>query len=112
MSRTWSYNGVDLEVNMKSPSFVEKYETAWNGLNNIPNTGKLSERIKRTIEAVDKVFDRMYGEGTAEKLFTDDDMDKRLDVLDSFLDAVVEDAKATNARISNMNSKYSPRKRR
>lgn len=114
MSRIWTYNGVELEVSATNADFVERYENAWDEYTAISPTGKTSERLRQSCDAVYGLFNRIYGDGTADKLFEGKkyDLDECIEVLDSFVQAIAESSKESNRRMSNIAAKYAPRKRR
>lgn len=113
MSR-WEYNGLTFDVSTTNADFVAKYEDAWDEYKKISPTGKLSERLRQSCDAIYKMFNRLYGEGTAEKLFEGKmyDLDVCIEAVDSFVNAMAESGKESNKKIASMNAKYAPKKRR
>lgn len=104
-------NGIELELNMLDADVVDKFEELNKEVLNTVNDPKLkemktSDSIRAMCKAVDKMFDGLFGVGTAEALFgLNSDFMKRLECYD----AVISKSK-TNVTdsLSNIQNKYSP----
>lgn len=69
----WKWGDTELEVDMEDVEFQKKYEDAFEQLDveekTLKKSGKLSEITKNYCKMYWNLFDRIFGEGTAEKLF-------------------------------------------
>lgn len=112
MSQKWEYNGVNLEVEMEDADFVDKYEAAFNKLEEtekkLLKVGTKSEIVRGYCDMFYALFDDLYGPGTSEKLFVGKRNAKLCDeAYGAFLDAVKADVEeAGKARISHIQKYY------
>lgn len=69
----WKWNDVEMEVDLEDVDFQEKYEKAFNIMEreekNILKQGSLSEITKSYCMLFWNLFDNIFGDGTADKLF-------------------------------------------
>ena len=69
----WKWNNVELEIDMEDVEFQERYENAFQHLEEkekkLVKTGKLSEISKSYCKMFWDLFDELFGEGTAQRLF-------------------------------------------
>ncbi|MBR2284566.1 MAG: hypothetical protein IJ874_09170 [Ruminococcus sp.] len=74
MSHKWEINGLSLELDLDDADNMERYEKAFDIMaaeeKQIPKDGKQSERIRAYCKLFRNLFDRIFGEGTAEKIFS------------------------------------------
>ena len=88
--RIWKINGLELELDLEDADVFEKTMKAFEQMDedgkNIDKTGKMPEFIKRYCEIYYNAFDRIFGEGTGEKIFSGKKNMRNCDeVWDSFL---------------------------
>ncbi len=73
MSQKWTYNGVELEVDLQDADFAERYEKAFQKMGeaekDLQKIGSNSEMIRGYCRMFNNLFDDIYGSGTSEKLF-------------------------------------------
>ena len=110
MSR-WIWNDVELEVNMGDVDFVEKYEKAFTKMekteDDLKKVGLNSEFIKGYYNMFLTLFDDLFGEGTAEKLFKGKrDINQVEDCYYSFIEVAKQDVAETNKRRAKKMTKY------
>lgn len=69
----WKWNNAELEIDMEDVEFQEKYEKAFQKMeqteNKLLKTGMLSDYTKAYCQMFHQLFDDLFGEGTSEKLF-------------------------------------------
>ena len=69
----WKWNDVELEVDMEDVDFQEKLENAFECMKikekELQKAGKLSEITKNYCEMFWNMFDDIFGQGTADRLF-------------------------------------------
>ena len=72
--RIWKINGLELELDLEDADVFEKTMKTFEQMDedgrNIDKTGKMPEFIKRYCEIYYNAFDRIFGEGTGEKIFS------------------------------------------
>lgn len=101
-------NGIELNVNMLSASFTEKYEKGLLQLQEdasaVPGDS-LSSSIRGQIACVKAFIDRVFGEGVYSSLQLDgDDLGVHLDLLER----IVEETETQKERTLRRFDKYSP----
>lgn len=112
----WKWNDVTLEIQMNKVDFQKKYEDAFTVCaeeeKQLQKAGKLHEISKAYCNMMFHLFDNIFGEGTAEKLFHGE-MDTTLieECYDSFLDAVKKDIESENRKRISRVAKYKPKGR-
>ena len=71
----WKFNNVEVEADFTDAAFMEKFENAYDimseELKHVQKIGKQSEIIRSYCEVFFGFFDRVFGEGTHNKLFGD-----------------------------------------
>lgn len=69
----WKWNNVELETDMEDAGFQERYENAFEAMQEeekkVKDAGKLSEITRSYCEMFCRLFDNIFGEGTGDKLF-------------------------------------------
>lgn len=117
MSRKWSYNEQEFEVDLQDANFAEKYETAFALMGEeeklILKAGSSSKIIRSYCDMYFHLFDAIYGPGTASRLF-DDKVNARLcdEAYAVFMDAAVENARDAAQSRSDALSRYAPKQNR
>lgn len=73
MMKIWKINGLELVLDMEDADTAERYEQAFEAMkkeeNETRNIAKLSEKIRSYCKIFRNLYDRVFGEGTAEKIF-------------------------------------------
>lgn len=91
MDKIWTYGEVSLTLDMADAVTVERYEDAFDQLAkeaaSLPKDGRASARIRAYCAMYRRLFDRLFGEGTADALFQDipDNTDRYDEVYGAFL---------------------------
>ena len=111
--RIWKINGLELELDLEDADVFEKTMKAIEQMDedgrNIDKTGKMPEFIKRYCEIYYNAFDRIFGEGTGEKIFSGKKNMRNCDeVWDSFLGFMQVAVKKANERRLQLSGKYMP----
>ena len=111
--RIWKINGLELELDLEDADVFEKTMKAFEQMDedggNIDKTGKMPEFIKRYCEIYYNAFDRIFGEGTGEKIFSGKKNMRNCDeVWDSFLGFMQVAVKKANERRLQLSGKYMP----
>lgn len=111
--RIWKINGLELELDLEDADVFEKTMKTFEQMDedgrNIDKTGKMPEFIKRYCEIYYNAFDRIFGEGTGEKIFSGKKNMRNCDeVWDSFLGFMQVAVKKANERRLQLSGKYMP----
>ena len=71
--KIWEINGLSLELDLEDVETLERYEDAFAEMaekeKSIPKDGKKSEIIRAYCELYHHLYDRLFGEGTSDKIF-------------------------------------------
>ncbi len=71
--KRWKINGHELTHDIEDADTVERYESAFEIMkkeeNEAKNITKLSEKIRSYCKIFRNLYDRIFGEGTSEKIF-------------------------------------------
>lgn len=112
--KIWEINGLSLELDLEDADCMERYENAFDKMSEeekqIPKDGKASARIRAYCHLFRNLYDRIFGEGTSEKIFKNvpDNTDKYNEVYFKFLDFVTAQRNAAVTKRSEKMSKYRP----
>lgn len=111
--RIWKINGLELELDLEDADVFEKTMKTFEQMDedgkNIDKTGNMPEFIKRYCEIYYNAFDRIFGEGTGEKIFNGKKNMRNCDeVWDSFIRFMQAAVKKANARRLQLSGKYMP----
>lgn len=112
--KTWEINGVSLYLDLQDVETMERYESAFEKMgeeeNEIPKDGKQSVRIRAHCELYRRLYDRIFGEGTADRIFKGIPMHIGVyeDVYLQFLGFVREQVAHANKQRTEILTKYSP----
>lgn len=117
MSQKWEYNGVTLEVDLQDLEFAEKYEAAFLRMEedekSVRKAGKTSEIIREYSEMYYRLFDGIYGQGTADKLFSGRKNVRMCDeAYAAFIGAAKSDVADARQRRSEFVARYAPNQNR
>lgn len=113
----WDINGLSLPIDLEDADVMERYENAFEQMQqeelSVPKDGKTSARIRAYCKLYRDLYDRIFGEGTSDKIFAGQPTSAAVyeDVYDSFLTCVREQtANAAERRAERIN-KYRPANR-
>lgn len=112
--KTWEINGLSLELDMEDADIQERYENAFEKLSEeekqVKKDGKLSEFTRAYCELFAKLYDRIFGEGTSEKIFSGVPVSipKYMEIYDSFLEFAKHQQENINASMAKIVAKYRP----
>lgn len=112
--KIWEINGLSLELDLEDADCMERYENAFEKMSEeekqIPKDGKASVRIRAYCRLFRNLYDRLFGEGTSEKLFegVPENTDAYDEVYYKFLNFVTAQRTAAAAKRNEKLSKYRP----
>lgn len=92
--KNWEINGCSLPLDLEDAEAMERYEAAFDKMaeeeKTIPKDGRQSARIRAYCVLYHHLYDNIWGEGTAERIFKGKPMNTAVydDVYYSFLDFV------------------------
>lgn len=109
----WEIRGIELEIDMDDYDFQVKYENAFEKMavveKELQKVGKASEVTKGYCQMFRDLFDDIFGDGTAEKLFSEKYSMSDVDaVYEEFIGVCGEQAKKAADRLGKLASKYKP----
>lgn len=107
----WKWNDVELEVDFEDVEFCKRYESVFDKLEKdeqeVKETEKRSEFLEKYCNMYWELFDKLFGSGTAEKLF-----DKKKHIgqceccFDSFISFCTKQVNESNKKRMTKISKY------
>ncbi len=112
--KIWEINNLKLELDMEDADVQERYENAFEKLseeeNQIKKDGKMSEFTRSYCNLFATLYDRIFGEGTSEKIFEGIpvSISRYIEIYDSFLEFVKQQTDDINADIAQKVAKYQP----
>ena len=112
--KTWEINGISLPLDLSDADVMARYEDAFEAMSKdeagIPKDGRGSERIRGYCRMYRNLYDRLFGEGTAERIFDGLPTSSEVyeSVFDSFLTFVTAQAEEIARRRAEVFNKYSP----
>lgn len=115
--KVWEINGISLPLDLEDADVMERYENAFGQMQqtelSIPKDGKASARIRAYCQMYRDLYDRIFGDGTSEKIFTGQPTSAAVyeDVYDSFLAFVREQTACAAERRAERIGKYRPANR-
>lgn len=112
--KLWEINGISLPLDLSDADVMARYEDAFEAMKHdetdIPRDGRASERIRGYCRMYRNLYDRLFGEGTAERIF--DGLPTSSEVYESvyasFLTFVTAQAEEIARRRAEVFNKYSP----
>lgn len=112
--KTWEINGCSLPLDLEDLETVKRYENAFDLMSedekSLPKDGRVSARIESYCMMYHHLYDRIFGEGTAEQIFSGIPMNVSVydDIYGQFLQFVREQG-AENSRLKKESfSRYTP----
>lgn len=118
MSRKiWEINGLSLELDLEDADCEDRYENAFEKMSEeekqVPNDGKLSTRIRAYCKLFRDLYDRLFGEGTSEKIFKGipDNTDVYNEIYYKFLDFAAAQQIAAAEKRNEKLSVYRPNRK-
>ena len=114
---THEINGVQLDIDMGDVAFIERYEKAFERMEEneakVPKTGTTTERAKAFVSIFYELFDDIFGKGTGDKVFGGKlNISLCLDAYDELLTACKGQVDAANKSMAKKYSKYMPKNRK
>lgn len=112
--KIWEINGLSLELDLEDADCMERYENAFDEMkkeeNEVPKDGKASVRIRVYCRLFRDLYDRIFGEGTSEKIFRDipDNTNLYDEIYFKFLDFVTAQKNAAVEAKAEKMTKYRP----
>ena len=71
--KLWEINGISLPLDLSDADVMARYEDAFEAMKHdetdIPRDGRASERIRGYCRMYRNLYDRLFGEGTAARIF-------------------------------------------
>ena len=107
----WKWNDVELDIDMEDADFIEKYEKAFNEMDKrekeLQKIGAQSRIVRAYCEMFYKLFDSIFGDSTAEKLFSGKRNARMCEeCYDSFISECKNSVAQSNKRRDAMSKKY------
>lgn len=112
--KIWEINSLKLELDMEDADVQERYENAFEKMseeeNQIKKDGKMSEFTRSYCNLFVRLYDRIFGDGTSEKIFAGIpvSISRYIEIYDSFLEFVKQQTDDVNANIAKKVAKYRP----
>lgn len=112
--KVWEINGISLPLDLEDVEVMERYENAFDVMTSEEKTiridGRASGRIRAYCMLYRNLFDRLFGEGTADKIFAGQPMSAAVheEAYTSLLDFVKAQTAAANDRRNALLNKYRP----
>lgn len=112
--KIWEINGLNLELDMEVADVQERYENAFEQMSEeekqVKKDGKTSEFTRAYCNLFTKLYDRLFGDGTSEKIFAGVpvSVSKYTEVYDSFLEFVRKQTEQITTHTVERLSKYKP----
>ncbi len=115
--KIWEINSLSLELDLEDAECMERYENAFDKMSEeektVPKDGKASVRIRAYCRLFRNLYDRIFGEGTSDKIFegVPDNTDRYDEIYFSFLSFVTAQKTAAAEKRTERISKYRPNRR-
>lgn len=114
VNAVWEINGISLRLDLDDADALERYENAFQEMEadaqNIQKDGKASDRVRAYCNVYRNLYDRIWGEGTADKIFAG--QPTSASVYESVYASLLEYINAQNAAASERRAailqKYTP----
>lgn len=112
--KVWEINGVSLPLDLEDAEVMERYETAFDAMADEEKTiridGRASGRIRAYCMLYRNLFDKLFGDGTSDRIFAGKPMSAALheEAYASLLDFVKTQTAAAVERRNAILNKYQP----
>lgn len=112
--KVWEINGISLPLDLEDVEVMERYENAFDAMTSEEKTiridGRASGRIRAYCMLFRNLFDHLFGDGTAEKIFAGKPMSAAVheEVYMDFLKFVTAQTSAANERRAVLLDRYRP----
>lgn len=111
--RIWKINGLELELDLEDADIFEKVMKSFEQMdadaNSLDKVGNMPDFIRGYCNVHYKFYDRVFGDGTGEKIFGGKKNIRICDeVYDNFLNFMQTAVKKANARRFEISNKYAP----
>ena len=109
----WHIHDHDFELGMQDADVLDRYEAAFAAMTvnekGLPKDGKASDRIRAYCGMFRTLFDDIFGEGTAQKIFGDTNNARVVnEVYEDFLEFVSSQAGYITEAQNRISSRFSP----
>ncbi|MBR3422695.1 MAG: hypothetical protein IKG98_11660 [Ruminococcus sp.] len=110
----WKINGQSFAFDNQDAEYMKRYEDAFDRMSEeartLPKDGKASDRIIAYCQVFKNLFDRIFGEGAAEKIYkgVPANVERYNEIYENFLDFVQECNNEGAKKYANLISKYKP----
>lgn len=114
MMKIWKINGLELALDLEDADTAERYESAFDIMmqeeKETKNIGRLSQKIRAYCKIFRNLYDRIFGEGTSEKIFENipESCVEYDRIYCDFLDFVKNQRSDSAQRRSRILARYSP----
>lgn len=112
--KTWEINGVSLPLDLSDADVMARYEDAFEAMSRdeagIPKDGRGSERIRGYCQMYRNLYDRIFGEGIAARIFDGQPTSSEVyeNVYASFMDFVMGQTTEIANRRAAFLSRFTP----
>ena len=112
--KTWEINGISLPLDLSDADVMARYEDAFEAMGkdetSIPKDGRGSERIRGYCNMYRNLYDRIFGDGTAARIFEGLPTSSEVyeNVYESFLDFVMGQTEEIANRRAAFLSRFTP----
>lgn len=108
----WKFNNFETDIDFTDADFMEKFEGCYEKMveesEKVPKVGKVSEITRAQCKAFNDFYDRLFGDGTSEKMFLGkNSMDMRVKAANSLFDL----RNSEQSRYNSMVNKYTPNRK-
>lgn len=116
MENSFEINGIRLEIDMADVDFIERYEAAFEKMQEeeekLPQNAKNSNIAAAYVKMFYNLFDNIFGDGTGNKVFDGKrNLNLCLEAYDRFFEICTKQVEENNKTMSKIFSKYTPQKR-
>lgn len=108
----WKFNNFETDIDFTDADFMEKFEDCYEKMvvesEKVPKVGKVSEITRAQCKVFNDFYDRLFGDGTSEKMFLGkNSMDMRVKAANSLFDL----RNSEQSRYNSMVNKYTPNRK-
>lgn len=108
----WKFNNFETDIDFTDADFMEKFEGCYEKMveesEKVPKVGKVSEITRAQCKVFNDFYDRLFGDGTSEKMFLGkNSMDMRVKAANLLFDL----RNSEQSRYNSMVNKYTPNRK-